>query len=129
MPSHLGILVGAAVALILILVMWLLVSIPVWLASKVIARRSTIGRAMIATLVGVIVYLVIAAIFSLVSPVLGVVLGLLGVLLVFKSVFGVGWLGALGIALLAVIFWVVILAIISLLGLSLSFPLHLPLTH
>jgi len=129
MPSHLGILVGAAVALILILVMWLLVSIPVWLASKVIARRSTIGGAMIATLVGVIVYLVIAAIFSLVSPVLGVVLGLLGVLLVFKSVFGVGWLGALGIALLAVIFWVVILAIISLLGLSLSFPLHLPLSH
>ncbi|MDT7876578.1 MAG: hypothetical protein RXQ80_07235 [Sulfolobaceae archaeon] len=119
LPSIIEVIIGFLVA-------WIIASIPVWLASKLFSNESSFPRAMAATLLSIIVFAVIVFIFAFISAIigipilslLGIVLGFIGVLAVYKALFDVGWLGALGIAFVAFIISIIISLILAALGLG-----------
>jgi hypothetical protein len=119
-------LAAVAIAVIIgLLVLWIIVSIPVWIAAKILTRgRARFTRAMLVTAMGPIVY---AIVFFILAAVLSVAFGESGWLVtisfviafiawvgVFKKGFGTGWLRALGIAILATAVFAVIGVIITL---------------
>jgi hypothetical protein len=120
-----GILTTIVAFLLGLLALWILVSIPVWIAAKVLTLgRAKFTRAMLVTAVGPIVY---AAVFLVSTIALSVAFGQsswLSVLAfviafvawigVFKKGFDTGWLRALGIAILATIVFVIIGIVITL---------------
>jgi hypothetical protein len=119
LPSIIEVIIGFLVA-------WIIASIPVWLASKLFSNESSFPRAMAATLLSIIVFAVVVFIFAFISAIigipilslLGIVLGFIGVLAVYKALFDVGWLGALGIAFVAFIISIIISLILAALGLG-----------
>ncbi|ARM77195.1 hypothetical protein [Acidianus manzaensis] len=113
-------------SLIFFIIEWIIISIPVWLASKFFSKDSSFLRAMVATLGGIIVFGIIIFILDFIGiPLLGLVLGFIGILFVFKSIFDVGWLGALGIAILAFVFAIIIEIILTVIGLSIPLIFHI----
>jgi hypothetical protein len=116
----------AAAVIIGLLVLWMIVSIPVWIAAKVLtAGRVSFSRAMLVTALGpivsAIVFFIFAALLTAIvgDPTLPVIMGLIVAFVawigVFKRGFHTGWLRALGIAILAIIVFAVIGLMISLL--------------
>ena len=119
--------IAAVVLAVLIglVVLWIVVSIPVWIAAKILTLgRAKFTRAMIVTAVGPVVY---ALVFLASSAILSVAFGesswLLALALViafiawigvFKRGFDTGWLRALGIALLATVVFTVMSIVITL---------------
>lgn len=111
------------VTLIGFLILWIVVSIPVYIASKIVSRHSSFGRAMAATLLGPVVSFVVLALVALVAGAvvgafalpLALLLAFLSWLWVYKSLFETGWLGAFGIALLAVIVYAILVGLLALL--------------
>lgn len=112
LPSDLG---GLLVYLVGLVILWIVVSIPVYFAGKLLkGRAASFGDALGATLGGVIVYYVV---FFLVAFFLGaviggpanaiaLVLGLVAWLAVFRAAFTTSWLGAVGIVVVA---WLILL--------------------
>ncbi|MFQ5997934.1 MAG: hypothetical protein ACE5KO_01360 [Candidatus Bathyarchaeia archaeon] len=110
-----------------LLLLWIVATIPVWIAAKVVTGgRANFGRALIATLVGPIVY---GFVLLIALPIMIAVGGPLAVsvaaffafialLAVYKSVFSTGWLGSFAIAVLAVI---ILLSLVFLVGGVLGF--------
>ena len=120
------IVVITAAVIISLLALWIIVSIPVWVAAKILAMgRVSFSRAMLVTALGPIVSAIVFFIFAaLLTAIIGdstlpVIIGLIVAFVawigVFKTGFHTGWLRALGIAILAVIVFAVIGLIISLL--------------
>ncbi len=115
-----------AVAVIIgLIVLWVIVSIPVWIAAKLLTLgRARFTRAMLVTAVGPIIYAIVffisatlltAAIGNLTLPVIiAFIVAFIAWIWVFKKGFDTGWLRALGIAFLAVIVFAVIGVLISL---------------
>lgn len=107
-----------------LIIMWIVVSIPVYLAAKLVTLgKARFTRAMLVTAVGPVIY---AIVFFLSNAALSATLGqqfLIAVISfilafiawigVFKLGFETGWIRALGIAFLAVIVFVIIGAIIT----------------
>ena len=129
----------AALALVFgLLILWVLVSIPVWIAAKVVTvGKARFTRAMLVTAAGPIVY---AIVFFLSSAILHMTLGekifittvafilaFIAWIGVFKLGFDTGWLRALGIAILATIVFAVIGTIITI-GLQALIPPAPPIT-
>jgi hypothetical protein len=129
----------AALALVFgLLILWVLVSIPVWIAAKVVTvGKARFTRAMLVTAAGPIVY---AIVFFLSSAILHMTLGekifittiafilaFIAWIGVFKLGFDTGWLRALGIAILATIVFAVIGTIITI-GLQALIPQAPPIT-
>ena len=115
----------AAAVIIGLLLLWMIVSIPVWVAAKILTMgRVSFSRAMLVTalgpLVSAIVFFIVAALFTAIlgDPTLPVIIGLIVAFIswigVFKRGFHTGWLRALGIAILAIIVFAVIGFVISL---------------
>ena len=121
---------GEIVAIVLavligLVALWILVSIPVWIAAKILTLgRAKFTRAMLVTAAGPIVY---AVVFVASSAILSVAFGesswLLTVALiiafiawigVFKKGFDTGWLRALGIAILATVVFTIMSIVITL---------------
>ena len=111
-------LTDVLVTIIGLVILWIVISIPSWLAGKAITGgKSTFGDAMVATLVGPIVYFVVLiAVDFFLGTVIGsgafifaLILAFIAWIWVYKSSFGTSWLGGLGIAILSII----ILAIMS----------------
>ena len=105
------------VTLIGLIVLWILVSIPVWLAGKAVTGgRATFGEAMLATLFGPIVYAVtlfivgylLGALIGSAAYIIALILALIAWLWVYKASFRTGWLAALAIAILAWIIFIII---------------------
>jgi hypothetical protein len=123
--SQVANLVVLALAVIAgLLVMWVVVSIPVWIAAKIVTLgRASFGRAMLVTAAGPVVY---AIVFFVSSAVLSLTLGQQFIIAaasfvlafiawigVFKAGFKTGWLRALGIAVLAVVVFAIIGAVVT----------------
>lgn len=119
---------GFAAALLILfvglLILWIIVSIPVWIAAKILTGgKARFTRAMLVTAVGPIIYGIVYFISSvLLTATLGerasiatvsFILAFIAWIGVFKSGFETGWLRALGIAILATIVFVVIAAILT----------------
>jgi hypothetical protein len=115
----------AATVILALLVLWIIVSIPVWVAAKILTRgRVKFTRAMLVTAVGPIIYAIVffisAAVLSAalgdstLPLIIGLIIAFIAWIGVFKKGFNTGWLRALGVALLAIIIFAVIGVIISL---------------
>lgn len=128
----------AASVIIGLLILWIIVSIPVWIAAKILtAGRVKFTRAMLVTALGPIVYAIVffisAALLSAivgdltVPLIIGFIIAFIAWIGVFKMGFDTGWLRALGIAILAIIVFAVIGFIISFL-IQLVVPQAPPIT-
>jgi hypothetical protein len=113
---------GLLVLAIGLVVLWVAVSVPVYLSAELITGgKAELGSAMGATLGGFLVYFIVlyGAAFFL-APVLGTlgllssfVLALVAWLAVYRSSFDTSWVGAVGIVLVG---WLVLVAIDALLA-------------
>jgi hypothetical protein len=110
-------LTSVLVTVIGLIILWIIVSIPVWLAGKAVTGgKATFGDAMIATLVGPIVYAItlfivgylLGAVIGSTAYVIALILALIAWIWVYKASFRTGWLGGIAIAILAWILFVVI---------------------
>ena len=108
-------LAGLLFLIVGLVILWIIVSIPVYFAGKAITvGKATLGDAMSATLGGGIAYFVVyfGVVFFL-TPLLGpsatvfaLILALLVWLAVYRASFDTGWIKAIGIVIVA---WVVLL--------------------
>jgi hypothetical protein len=122
-PSGISLLDILAIAVALFIA-WIIVSIPAWIAGKLVTRgKATFGQAMLATLLGPIVYvialvvldLLLGGVFGSIGYIAAFVLAFVAWVWVYKSIFNTGWLGGLAIAILAIIVFIVLLIIIGIL--------------
>ncbi len=113
---------GILYTLVGLVILWIIVSIPVWLAGKAITGgKATFGDALLATLAGPIVYFIVSflvayflgGIFGASALIFGYILALIAWIWVFKASFQTGWLRAIMIAILA---WVVFIILSIIIG-------------
>ena len=121
---------GAANAVLGILgfiVLWVLISLSLYIASRLTGVRTSFGSAMVTSLLAAIAFFLVDMIFSLIGlHAIGVLLGIIAVLFVIKSRERIGWLHALGISVLTIIILVIVLVVLGvLLGLGLFAALRL----
>lgn len=119
-------------AIISFIILWIVVSIPVWLAGKAITGgKATFGDALLATLAGPIIYFIVTFIadFFLSAAigtnafVFGYILALIAWIWIYKASFQTGWIRAILIAILAWIIFVVLSFIVgALFGVSYPSP-------
>lgn len=112
-----GIDVGAIISLIpTLLGLWIIVSIPVYVAARVVTGGvARFTQAMGATILGPAAYLAVVAVSTaILGSIVGgiatlpaVILALLVWLWIYKVSFKIGWLAAIGIAVLAIIVFIV----------------------
>ncbi|MGH9909470.1 MAG: hypothetical protein ACRD32_02400 [Nitrososphaerales archaeon] len=112
-----GIDVGTIIALIpTLLGLWIIVSIPVYLAARVVTGGvARFTQAMGATILGPAAYLavitfstaILGSIVGGIATLPAVILALLVWLWIYKASFKIGWLAAIGIAVLAIIVFIV----------------------
>src|SRR5436309_1354728 len=100
-------LISVLIGFLIVFIIYLLViGFVLWLAGEiVVGRRVTFGEAL--GIAGVGTFLVGATIAFLAS-LIGILLGLLVFLLLVKHYFKTGWLGALGVGIMAIVVGVVI---------------------
>jgi hypothetical protein len=108
------------IAIISLVIIWVIVSIPVWISAKILTSgRASFRRAMLVTASGLIVYVLVLIIStnflsltignrSQLITSIGLVLAFLAWIYVFKRGFETGWIRGIGIALLAIIVCVAI---------------------
>lgn len=115
-------LLGIIAGFIALVIIWVVVSLPVYLVAKVITGgKATLGQAMGATLLGPIVYvmasLFAAALLSLLGGVPAVafatLIAFVAWLWLYKSIFRTGWVQALLIAVLATVLFIAIGALFA----------------
>jgi len=115
---------GLIVTLIGLIILWIIVSIPVWLAGKAVTGgKATFGEAMLATLAGPIVYFIVSflvgyflsALLGAVAFVFGYILALIAWIWVFKASFRTGWLQAIAIAVLAWVIFIILSIVVGVL--------------
>jgi hypothetical protein len=114
----LSILVGFLIVFIIYL---LVIGFVLWLAGEiVVGRRVTFGEALGIAAMGT--FLVGAAIVFL-PGLIGLLVGLLVFLLLVKHYFKTGWLGAIGVGVMAIVVGVVIIFVLGALALGAIFVL------
>jgi hypothetical protein len=115
----------AAAVIIGLIALWIIVTIPVWIAAKILTLgRAKFTRAMLVTATGPIVYAIVffisAAVLTValgdptVPAIIAFILAFIAWIGVFKKGFDTGWIRALAIAILATIVFAVIGVIITL---------------
>jgi hypothetical protein len=119
-PSGVTLLALLSIIIVLVIV-WIIASIPAYIAGKVVTRgKATFGEAMAATLLGPIVYIIVLVVVDFFlglagteGYIVGFVLAFIAWVWVYKATFKTGWLGALATAILAIIIFVILLFIIG----------------
>jgi hypothetical protein len=115
----------AAAVIIGLIALWIIVTIPVWIAAKILTLgRAKFTRAMLVTAAGPIVYgivffisaavLTVALGDSTMPAIIAFILAFIAWIGVFKKGFDTGWIRALAIAILATVVFAVIGVIITL---------------
>ena len=117
-------IIAAAVILGLIAI-WIIVTIPVWIAAKILTLgKAKFTRAMLVTAVGpmvyAIVFLISVAVLTValggptIPAIIAFILAFIAWIGVFKKGFDTGWIRALAIAILATVVFAVIGVVITL---------------
>ena len=123
-----------AVYLIGLIILWIVVSVPVYFAGRAIKGRGAgFGKAMGATLGGVVVYYIVyfvvafflGAVIGPTADVLALILGFIAWLAVFRGAFHTSWLGAIGIVVIA---WLILIVLdfILIAAFNVKFPNFFP---
>jgi hypothetical protein len=125
-------LTSLLVTIVGLIILWIVVSIPVWLAGKAVtAGKATFGEAMIATLFGPIVYAItliivdffLGTLIGSTAYIIALILAFVAWIWVYKASFKTGWLGGIAVAILAVIIFTVISILFGVLfGLAVPAP-------
>jgi hypothetical protein len=123
---HIPPIVKIASVLLGLIIIWIIVSIPVFISARIIVgRRAGFGEAMLATLVGPIVFGIILTIGYVINQrvftglgVIAFLLGFIAWIAVYRVVFHTGWIRAFGIAVLAIIVALIVFVILALIGLA-----------
>ena len=119
---------GILYTIIGLIILWIIVSIPVWIAGKAVTGgKASFGDALLATLAGPIVYFVVVFLVGYFlgasALIFGYILALIAWIWVFKASFSTGWLRAILIAILAWVIFIVLSIIIgALFGLAYPAP-------
>jgi hypothetical protein len=117
-------LAGLLFVIISLVVFWIVISIPVWIAGKALTGgKATFGGALLATLAGPIVYAIVIFVVDLflsgiigsAAYIFGYILALIAWIWVYKASFATGWLRAIAIAILAWVLFVILSIIFSVL--------------
>ncbi len=110
---------GLAALIVVVIVLWIITSLPLWLASKALVHdRSQLSNAMAATLVSSIIFVLFSVIFSLISPLLGLLIGFIGILLVLMGIYKIGAARAFILAIMTFIVFLILSFILTLIGLG-----------
>jgi hypothetical protein len=113
-------LLGLFEIIIALIIGWIIISIPAWITGKIVTGgRATFGEAMLATILGPIVYVLIlvAADFLLggliggLGYILGFILAFIAWIWVYKSTFRTSWFGGFAIAIICILVFIVLLLI------------------
>ncbi len=117
-PTIPNTITGLIIFIIGLIILWVIISIPVYFGGKAVTGgKASFGEAMRATLLGGLAYFIV---YFLVAFFLGSVIGfasantfalilaLLAWLAVYKGSFKTGWLGAIGIVIVA---WIVLIVL------------------
>ncbi|MBS7611031.1 hypothetical protein KEJ27_02285 [Candidatus Bathyarchaeota archaeon] len=108
--------------ILMLLIAWIFASIPVYIAARIIVgKKASMGKAMLATLIGPIVFTIVIALSSIIlylflgelSSILAIILAFLAWLASYKTIFDVGWTGALSIAIVSSIIFLIIIVALS----------------
>jgi len=108
--------------IILFVIYLLIIGFVLWLAGEiVVGRKVTFGEALAVAGTGTFL---VGAVIVFVSGLVGLLIGLLIFLLLVKHYFKTGWLGAIGVAVMAVVVIVVLTFILGavLVGALFGFP-------
>ena len=113
-------LVGILFAIISLIILWIVISIPVWLAGKAITGgKATFGGALLATLAGPIVFAIVTFVVDFFPRFrcfhLRIHSTLIAWIWVYKASFNTGWIKAILIAILAWVLFVVLSIIVGVL--------------
>ncbi len=112
------------VLILMLFIAWMFASIPVYIAARIIVgKKASMGKAMIATIIGPIVFTIVMVLSSVtlhlflgeLASILAVTLAFLTWLASYKAIFDVGWIGALSIAIISSIIFVVIIVVLNIL--------------
>ena len=125
---------GWLILIVALVILWIVVSIPVYFAGKMVTGgKARFGQAMGATLGGGVIYfLVLFAFEFFLSPILGPIAAILGLIValiawlaVYRASFDTNWIRAVGIVVVA---WIVliILDLILLEIVGVEFPRFYP---
>lgn len=115
LPPFPATLSGLLIWIVGLLILWIVVSIPVYFAGKIINEgKAHFGQAMGATLGGVIIYFIVSygvgfflgALLGPPAAILGLILALIAWLAVYRASFATSWVRALGIVVVA---WIVLI--------------------
>src|SRR5208283_3236431 len=127
-------LLDLIVVLVALVILWVIVSIPVYAAAKVVTSgKATLGEAMAATLGGAIVYVVVlvgvtfflGTLLGHFAVIIAFILAFVAWLAVYRASFETSWLGAVGIAILAAIVILVLnFFIVALFGVAIPSFFH-----
>jgi hypothetical protein len=110
-------LLGLVETIVGLIILWVVISIPVWLAGKAVTGgKASFGEAMLATLAGPIIYVItliavsyfLGALIGSIAYVIALVLAFVAWIWVYKASFETSWLRGFAIAILAVILFIVI---------------------
>ncbi len=115
-------LISVLIGFLIVFIIYLLViGFVLWLAGEiVVGRRVTFGEAL--GIAGVGTFLV-GAIVVFLPGLLGLLVGLLVFLLLVKHYFRTGWLGAIGVGIMAIVVGIVIAFVLVAVGLAAIFVL------
>ena len=109
-----------------LIIAWIVIAIPTYLAARVIVgSNATIGRAMLATLIGPIVYAIVLAIANLLlfalpyATLIASFFAFLAWVWVFKHYFRTSWFRALGIDITATVISWIIISVLGAIGIAL----------
>ncbi len=112
------------VLILMLFIAWMFASIPVYIAAKIIVgKKASMGKAMIATLIGPIVFTIVMVLSSItlhlflggLASILAVILAFLAWLASYKAIFDVGWIGALSIAIVSSMVFILIIVVLNML--------------
>jgi hypothetical protein len=120
-----------------LIILWIVVSIPVWLAGKAVTGgQGTFDEAMLATLLGPVVYAVtlilvdvsLGTLIGSTAYIIALILAFIAWIWVYKASFKTGWLGGIAIAILAVIIFAIISVVLgAVFGLIVPAPFFPPI--
>ncbi len=119
--QEIGLALGVALLLSILIGAWIILSIPVYISARLITmKRIVFTRAMLATLVAPLLYAIIAVSSLLLMDSIGVIAMVLALiaapmawLWAYKHLFDTGWLRALGITILSVVLLVISVWLVS----------------